>query len=383
MNAHRDIPFGKPILGEEEKQAAWEAMESGVLAHGPRGAAFEAAFSAYTGAPAAAALSSCTAGMHLVWHHLGLGPGDEVLVPAMTHVATAHAVAYTGARPVFADVLPDTGNVDPAALAATVTPRTRAVAVVHYLGLPADMDAVKAVAARHGLFVLEDCALALGSRHRGTHCGLLGDAGCFSFYPVKHITTAEGGMVISRDPALVDRVRKLRAFGMDKAVGERTVPGLYDVEALGYNYRMNEVQAAIGTEQLRRLPGFLEQRRANLAALRAALGGMDEIRQIDSDGDGLDTSAYCHVVLLQGRHAALRNEVVMTLRARGVGTSVYYPHPVPRMRYYAERFGYAAGSFPEAERIADTSIALPVGPHLREDDMVYIAGQLRQVLTEV
>jgi dTDP-4-amino-4,6-dideoxygalactose transaminase len=219
----RVIPFARPMLGEEERAAVRTVMEGTTLVHGPKIEEFEQAFAAYTGAPEAVAVSSCTAAMHLAYLYLGLGPGDEVIVPAQTHVATAHAVEITGAKPVFAEADPATGNIDIKKLAGLVNDRTRALAVVHFMGLPVDMKPVVAFAREYNLFVVEDCALALGSSVDGVHAGLLGDVGCFSFYPVKHITTAEGGMLITRDPAgrphspLTGVRRRPHAGGADNA----------------------------------------------------------------------------------------------------------------------------------------------------------------------
>ena len=198
----REIPFGRPIIGEAERAAVLDVLYGPILVHGPRTIAFENAFAKWTGAPHAISVSSCTAAMHLVYFTLGYGPGDEVIVPAQTHTATAHAVELTGAKAVFVDSERRTGNIDVSAIEAAITPRTRAIAVVHYLGVPVDMAGIGAVAKRHGLFVLEDCALAIGTRIDGVHAGLFGDVGCFSFYPVKHMTTAEGGMIITRNAAL-------------------------------------------------------------------------------------------------------------------------------------------------------------------------------------
>ena len=273
----RAIPFGRPIIGQPELDAVAEVLRGGMLVHGPRTTAFEAGFAAFTGSANAVSVASCTAGMHLVYYALGLGPGDEVVVPAQTHVATAHAVALTGATPVFVDAEADTGNIDLDALPAAVTDRTRAIAVVHFLGYPVRMDRVRAIADPRGLFVMEDAALAVGTQYAGAHAGTLGDAGAFSFYPVKHLTTAEGGMVLVRDGSLAERLRRLRAFGLDQTVDRRPEPGIYDVIELGFNYRMNEIEAAIGGAQLARMPGVLEQRRKNYDALASALTGLDAI----------------------------------------------------------------------------------------------------------
>ena len=211
----RTIPFARPLLGEAEKRAVLGVLDGPTLTHGPKVRQFEAEFARFTGAEHAVAVASCAAAMHLAYVYLGIGPGDEVVVPAQTHVATAHAVEVCGAACVFVDSEPETGNLDLDQLEARVTGRTRALAVVHYLGMPVDLERVRAIAGRHHLFVVEDCALSLGACYRGTHTGLWGDVGCFSFYPVKHITTAEGGMVICRRPEVAEEIAPLRAFGID------------------------------------------------------------------------------------------------------------------------------------------------------------------------
>lgn len=378
----RQIPFGRPQIDEDERTAVLEVLDSPILVHGPRVEDFERAFAAWTGAPEAVAVSSCTAAMHLIWFTLGIGPGDEVIVPAQTHTATAHAVELTGATPVFVDAEPVTGNVDVAAVEAAITPRTVGIAIVHFLGEPADMGALVPLVRRHSLFLLEDCALAIGTRLDGTHAGLHGDAGCFSFYPVKHMTTAEGGMTITRDAELAAKLRHRRAFGVDRHQGERTVPGVYDVTALGLNYRMNELQSAIGSAQVAKLDGFLAQRRANFEALASGLRGVEGLTVLQaSGGSAAQSSYYCLSAVLPAEEAELRLPLVERLRAAGVGTSVYYPRPVPLMTYYRDK--YPGGSWPVASWISDCSVALPVGPHLDQDDAAYIAEELGRALKEV
>lgn len=379
----KEIPFGRPLLGDAEKRAVAEVLEGPVLVHGPRAAAFERDFADWTGAPRAVSVSSCTAGLHLAYFDLGIGPGDEVLVPAQTHVATAHAVAFTGARPVFVDAEIETGNVDLEQLAAAVTERTRAVSIVHFLGYPVAMDRVLEIASAHGLFVVEDCALAIGTRYKGVHAGLFGDVGCFSFYPVKHMTTAEGGMSITRHENLADRLMRERAFGVDRHVGERRVPGQYDVTRLGYNYRMNEIQAAIGIEQLKRMNDFLDRRRENFAALAGAVDRIEEVRRFADDCGDRESSRYCLSILLDDDLIGRRPEIVAHLNERGIGTSVYYPKPVPHMQYYRETYGIGEETFPVAARISGSSIALPVGPHLEPDDMMTIGRTLEEAIASV
>ncbi|RMH55077.1 MAG: DegT/DnrJ/EryC1/StrS family aminotransferase [Candidatus Hydrogenedentota bacterium] len=376
------IPFGRPVMGEEERAAVLEVLSGTVLTHGPRVKAFEESFRTFTGAPFALAVSSCTAALHLAYLYLGLGPGDEVIVPAQTHTATAHAVAYTGATPVFADVDPLNGNIDVTHVKTLINEKTRAICVVHFLGTLGPMEALVEICREKNLFLVEDCALALGTfNEEGVHAGLLGDVGAFSFYPVKHITTAEGGMVITRSEEIAETVGRLRAFGIDRNIpAERKRPGIYEVVDLGFNYRLNEIGAAIGEVQMRRLPEFLEKRRANWETLRNALSGVEEIEVLAAEAPVERSSCYALSALLKPEIGKRRDAIVTELKARGVGTSVYYPHPVPLMPYYRERFGYRDSDFPVARRLSDHSITLPVGPHLEPDTMSFIAEELKNAL---
>jgi dTDP-4-amino-4,6-dideoxygalactose transaminase len=373
----RSIPFARPWLAPEDREAVARVLDGHILTHGPECAEFEREFAGFLGEEAnAVSVSSCMAALHLACLELGVGVGDEVIVPAQTHVATAHAVEWVGARPVFVDCDPGTGNVTAEGVRSAVTERTRAVALVHYAGIPCDMAGIVAVAEEHGLKVIEDCALAVGARIDGEHVGLLGDAGCFSFYPVKHLTTAEGGMFVSRHPDLAERVGRRRAFGVDRTHAERDVPGRYDVPGLGLNYRMSELQAALGRSQLRRIEANLARREANFGVVGAALGDREQVRLVDGPGN----SHYCATVVLADELAPFRGEVVARLNAGGVGTSLYYPQPVPRMAYYREKYGYDGASFPHAEAISDRGIALPVGPHLEHEDVQFVVNALLDAL---
>src|SRR5437016_4083230 len=254
MSEPRTIPFGRPWITDDDRKSVLEVLQGPILTHGPQCKAFEAEFAAFMGKDArAVTMSSCMAALHMAYFALGIGPGDEVLVPAQTHTATAHAVEVVGARPVFVDCDPATGNVTAERLAAAVTPRTKALSVVHFLGIPCRMPEIMEVASRHNLKVIEDCALAVGTRYGDRHVGLFGDAGCFSFYPVKHITTGEGGMFVTKHKELAATVARLRAFGVDRSKVSQATPGLYEVPKLGLNYRMSEMQAALGRSQLRRI----------------------------------------------------------------------------------------------------------------------------------
>ncbi len=376
----RTIAFGKPIIGDEEKKAVCAVMDTGLLVHGPQIKEFEALFARFTGSPHAVGVANCTAGLHLCYFAMGIGAGHEVIVPAMTHTATAHAVELAGAKAVFVDAETKTGNIDIDQIEAAITPRTKAISIVHFLGMPADMVRINAIAKKHGLKVIEDCALAVGSYVDGTHCGLFGDAGSYSFYPVKHMTTAEGGMVTTRDAALAAKLHHVRAFGVDRHQTERTIPGEYDVTALGFNYRMSEVHAAIGIVQMGRLPGILSKRKANYDRITSGLRKIPEIELLESTGGRFQSSYYCQSIILNPALAAKRFEIIKDLKSQGVGTSIYYPKPVPHMSYYKGKYGHGETSFPNAARISYRSIALSVGPHLNEEDMDYTVDALKTAI---
>ena len=390
----RQIPFGRPWMDDSDREAVLGVLNGHILTHGPEGKAFEEEFGAAMRNPAepdepgeniahCVSVSSCMAALHLAYLHFGLGPGHEVLVPAQTHTATVHAVEWVGATPVFVDCDPATGNVTPEALERAITPRTRALSVVHFVGIPCDMPAMMAIAGRHRLMVVEDCAIAVGARFDGRHVGLFGDAGCFSFYPVKHITTGEGGMFVSKHRDVAAAVSRLRAFGVDRAHAERNVPGMYDVTTLGLNYRMSEMQAALGRSQLRRLPENLERRRANFTALKAAVSALPGLRVLDAVDPRAANSHYCASIVFDGALGSRRHDLIAQLNTRGIGTSIYYPHPVPRMTYYRQKYGYDAARFPGAEAVSDRSIALPVGPHITAGDVEYMVEALAACVTEV
>lgn len=379
MTKKLDIPFGRPWIGDEERDAVMEVLNGHILAHGPNGTAFEDGFVEMMGGGFATSTSSCMAALHLSHLHFGVGPGDEVIVPAMTHVATVHAVELTGATPVFVDCELQTGCMKIEAIEAAVTERTKSISVVHFNGIPCGMRRVMEIADASDLRVIEDCALAVGARIDGRHVGLFGDTGCYSFYPVKHITTAEGGMFVSQYEEIVAAVAKFRAFNYDRTHMERKIPGIYDVTGLGMNYRMSEMQAAIGRVQLKKLPEILERRAENFALLRDGLNAIDGVFVLDSTGNGIENSHYCVTAVLSGALARKRDDMVLALNERGIGTSIYYPHPVPRLSYYRTKYGYDSSGYPGAEAISDHSIALPVGPHLEKEGMTAITDNFSEI----
>lgn len=384
MTTQRQIAFARPWITDAEREAVLGVLAGDVLTHGPQAHAFEREFADFMGDGAhAVTMSSGMAALHMAYWQLGIGVGDEVIVTAQTHVATAHAVEVVSARPVFVDCRPEDGNIDPALIEAAITPRTKAIGLVHFLGIPCDMGAIMAIAERRGLKVIEDCALAVGTRYHGVHVGLFGDAACFSFYPVKHITTGDGGMFVSRHKDFAERVAKARAFGVDRSFAERSIPGMYDVPTLGINYRMSDINSSIGRKQLERIGTILERRNANFEALKNGLSVLPNLSILDASKKDEVNSHYCLTVVLEGCLASRRDEAIRRLKEMGVGTSVYYPHPVPRLAYYQNKYGYDPTHFPQAARISDQSIALPVGPHLDGEDMAYIIERFTTIAKEL
>ncbi|MCW5798226.1 MAG: DegT/DnrJ/EryC1/StrS family aminotransferase [Nitrospira sp.] len=382
MTDSMHIPFARPWITDEDRAAVLEVLNGHILTHGPQCKSFEQEFVAFMGGGHAVSVSSCMAALHLSYLHFGIGLGDEVIVPAQTHVATAHAVEWVGATPVFVDCDSRTGNLTASAIEPALTPKTKAISVVHFAGIPCDMPPIVDLAQRYNLRIIEDCAIALGARYRGRHVGLFGDAGCFSFYPVKHMTTGEGGMFVSRHEDVAQAVAKLRAFGVDRTHSERAVPGMYDVPSLGLNYRMSEIQAALGRSQLRRMSVVLAQRASQFDRYRKLAGNLSNIRFIDTDAAECRSSHYCASVVFEGEYAGKRNEMVERLNTAGIGTSIYYPQPVPRMTYYRKKYGCVPGRYPQAEHISDHSVALPLGMHVGDGDVDRIVDTLKSSLTK-
>ncbi len=379
----RNIPFARPYLGKEEREAALEVLNGHVLVHGPKIEEFEKTFANWTNADNSIAVSSCTAGLHLAYFFLNIGIGDEVIVPAMTHVATAHAVEFTGATPIFVDAERNTGNIDLEKLEAAISPNTKAISLVHYLGMPVDMDKINFLAKKYKLFVVEDAALAFGTRFKGVHAGLLGDIGLFSMYPVKHITTLEGGLILSKHPDVLKEISLQRAFGVDRTHSQRKIPGQYDVNMLGFNYRMNELQAAIGQVQIGRLDHFLTKRKENYEIITEILLDTEQIRHFKSSFGNFESSYYCKCIILKKELGDQRTTIINALAEKGIGTSIYYPKPVPDLTFYREKYGFIQNQFPVASEIAYQSIALPTGPHLKNGDADYIGQTFKEIINKI
>lgn len=371
------IPFAKPILGKEEKIVSNKILNGTTLTHGPNCRKFEKAFGKLHNNTSAVTLSNCTSAMFLALKTMNIGIGDEVIVPAMTHIATAHCVSHTGAKPVFCDIDPFTGNIDHKIIPKIITKNTKAIIVVHFIGLPANMEEINKIASNKSLFVIEDCAAALGAKYDKKIVGTLSNVGCYSFYPTKHITTMEGGMLISKSKKIADRVRKLSSFGYNKNLQERSIPGIYDVDLLGYNLRMNEVAAGIGIEQLKKLSNFIKLRKANAKRIKSLLAKETGFNILPSTYDKSKSSDFCINIILDSKYAKFRNKLILDLKSKNLGTSVHYPVCLPNSKFYKKLSKINKEKnlkFPIANHFAKCIISLPCGPHLTKIDVDNIAN---------
>jgi dTDP-4-amino-4,6-dideoxygalactose transaminase len=348
------IPLAHPLIGEEEKRAVMRVLESGQLAQGPVVAEFEEEFARWCGVAHAVAVSSGTTGLHLALLAHGIGAGDEVITAPFTFIASANAVLYTGAKPVFVDVEPDTFCLDPALVEAAITPRTRAILPVHLYGQPAAMVELQDIARRRGLLVIEDACQAHGATVHGVKVGALGNTAVFSLYPTKNMTAGEGGLITTDDDQLASSMRMLRQHGESER---------YKHLVLGYNFRLTDLAAAIGLPQLRHVDAFNVTRRSNAHALSAGLKDVPGIiPPVERPGYGHVYHQYT-VRVTKGR-----DRLRAALAARGIGSGVYYPIPVHRQPVYIER-GYGDQSYPWSEQLAGEVLSLPVHPAVSEADI--------------
>jgi dTDP-4-amino-4,6-dideoxygalactose transaminase len=380
------IPFARPSIGPEEEAGVLSVLRSGWLTTGPVAARFEEAFARVVGVPHALALNSATAGLHLSLEALGIGPGSLVLTTPYTFVATAEVVRYLGADPRFVDVEERTANIDPARLPAALDEadregrRVAAIVPVHVGGRACDMEAITAVATRHGVPVVEDSAHAFPVLHRGRMLGTWGDAGVFSFYATKAITTGEGGMVVTRREDLARRIRVMRLHGIDRDVWNRYTAGSgsweYDVVEAGYKYNLTDLAAAIGVAQLAKAGTFLDLRRRVARAYLAGLGGCDFL---DLPEDTDDNGWHLFVVRLRAEQLSIdRNRFVAELQQRGIGTSVHFI-PLHLMSYYCQRYGLRPEDFPVALRLYRAAISLPIYPSLTEEEIARVIAAVCEV----
>ncbi|MGY3679022.1 perosamine synthetase [Streptomyces sp. TE33382] len=369
-NDQRMIRAAAPVIGEDEIEAAVRVLRGGMVAQGPEVAAFEEEFSKFVDGRHCVAVNSGTSALHLSLMALGIGPGDEVIVPSFTFAATANAVRLVGATPVFADIERDSFCLSPQAAEAAITPRTAAIMPVHLYGHPAAMGPLTALAERHGLAIVEDAAQAHAASLDGTPVGAFGAAACFSFYPTKNMHSLEGGMITTGDAAVARTLRLLRNQGMEQR---------YANEIVGFNVRMTDVAAAIGRVQLRSLDTWTRQRRANAAALDAGLRGV----VTPPVAPGAEHVYHQYTVRIGDRSGKDRDTVSRELLERGVGNAVYYPTPVHRLtpfRTGEKVLGYAVGELPETERAAAEALSIPVHPMLTPQELDRLAATVNEVM---
>src|SRR5262249_24953002 len=377
------LVFGSPEILQPESDEVVAPLRSGRIGTGPKVHAFERAFRAYTGAGHAVAVSSCTAALHLALVAIGLKPGDEVIVPAMTFAATANAVIHAGGRPVLADVDRRTMCLDPEDVERRITPRTRALIPVHFAGRPCDMDALLGLARRHGLTVIEDCAHAVETQYHGRHAGTLGDLGAFGFYVTKNVTTAEGGMVTTADEARAGRIMTLALHGLSADAWKRfSDEGYkhYEVAEPGFKYNMTDLQASLGIHQLRRVEENLVVRRDLWAYYDDAFADLP-VFPVPPEEPGTRHARHLYTLLLDlDRLRAGRDEVQRALPGQRIGTGVHY-RALHLHRYYKEALGYARGDLPNAEWISERTLSLPLSPKLTDDDVLDVVAAVRGTLT--
>ena len=377
------IPFARPDIGEAEIEAVARTLRSGWVTTGPETKAFESEFAAYLGGGVQAiAVNSATAGLHLALEAIGIGPGDEVIAPTLTFTATVEVARYLGADAKLVDVDPVTLNIDPACIEAAITPRTRAILPVHYGGLACDMAAIFDIARRHGLQVVEDAAHALPTTSQGTMVGQLPSAAAvFSFYANKTMTTGEGGMVVTRNERLAQRMRVMRLHGISRDAfdrfSSRTPAWYYEIVAPGFKYNLTDTAAALGRVQLQRLPAFLARRRQLAARYLAELRDLPLV--LPADAPAGETHAW-HLFVLRLSDAArvTRDEVIQRLSDAGIGTSVHYV-PLHRQPYWRDRYGLTPEQFPVAEAAYQRMFSIPLFTAMSDDEQARVIGALRSI----
>ena len=381
----RDVPITKPCFGQEEEKALCEVLRSGWIVQGPRVAEFEGLVADCTGARHAIATSSCTTAQHLALLAIGIGPGDEVIVPSFTFIATANAVEYTGARAVFCDIDLPTFNIDPGRIEEKITERTKALCPVHLFGLCADMERVLEIARRHDLRVVEDAACALGARAGGKHAGTFGIAGCFSFHPRKSITTGEGGMLITDDDGVAAACRSLRDHGSSKSDLERHREGgslLPAYNVIGHNYRMTDIQGAIGVAQMGKFEEILRKRRARAGRYDLLLRDLPWLRTPAVPG-GYEHSYQSYVCLVDRelfggsleKANIFRNRLMASLEECGIATR-QGTHAVHTLGYYSDRYSIDEKEYPNSLEADRLSMTLPLFAEMADEDQEYVMEKL-------
>ncbi len=381
------IPLSQPWFDDDEQREVAAVLASGWVMQGPKVAELETAFREYVGAPWAVAVSSCSTALHLAMRAADIGPGDEVIVPSLTWIATAAAIEECGARPVFCDVRLTDFNIDATQVESLLSPRTRAIIAVNLFGLAADLPAIKAIADRAGVVMIEDAACSLGATVKGKQSGTFGRMGCFSFHPRKSITTGEGGMIVGSDPTDERILRSLRSHGVvaDSHPGKKPPFDLGDFDSLGYNYRLTDIQAAVGVAQMRKLDRILQRRREIAAYYDRELANLELISLPRADR-GLVHSYQSYVLYVDSKgedragnsvSEQCRNQIMLGLETRGIATRPG-THAVHALDYYRTKYGLSPWSCPNSYRAMTQTIALPLYPKMSQRDCEYVVENVRR-----
>ncbi len=380
-NTHKFISYGQQAIDEQDIKAVIETLKSDYLTQGPKIQEFEKALAQEADVRYAVAISNGTAALHAACFAAGIGEGDEVITTPMTFAASANCVLYVGAKPVFADINPSTYNIDPEDIRRKITKKTKAIIPVHYTGQPCDMDEIRKIAEEYGLVIIEDAAHALGAEYKGKKIGGIGHMTTFSFHPVKHITTGEGGAVTTNDEDLYKKLCIFRSHGITRdpdLLLKHEGPWYYEQQELGFNYRMTDIQAALGISQLKKLAGFLQKRREYVETYDKELKNIREIiLPLQAD---YAKSAW-HIYVIQLRLELLkadRKTIFEELRKRNIGVNVHYI-PVYHHPFY-QRLGYEKGLCPHAEKLYEGILTLPLHPGMTGEDQKYVVESLKEVL---
>ena len=379
-NETEKIPFHRSWIGEEEIREVTRTLESGWITTGPRTKAFEEAFAAYHGARHAVGVTSCTEALHLSLIACGVEPGDEVITTPMTWCSTANVVEWIGARPVFVDVHPTRRTLEPAAVEAAITGKTRAIIPVHFAGNACDLDAIDELAAPRGIAVVQDGAHAIETEFKGRKVGGLGTTCCFSFYPIKNITTAEGGMVTTNSDDLAEQIRILRLHGLSLDAYDRYSSGYrhFEVVRVGYKCNMTDVQAALGLHQMDRVEGWLTRRSEIVRAYNDGLDGVEGIEPIEyCDRDGSRSALHLYSVLVPRR-----DDFLQAMQTAGVGVGIHFT-ALHLHKFYREKYGYEPGSFPIAERIGASTLSLPLFPRMEDRQVDRVIDTVKRVYGKI
>lgn len=363
------IPYGRQSINEQDIEAVVNVLKSDYLTTGPKIAEFERKVADYTGAKYAVAIANGTAALHAACYAAGIGEGDEVITTPITFAASSNCVLYCGGTPVFADINPETYNISPEDIERKITPKTKVIIAVHFTGQPCEMEQIHAIAHKYNLTVIEDGAHALGAEYQEKRVGTLSDMTTFSFHPVKHITTGEGGMILTDNPELYQRLKLFRTHGItreEELLTKNDGPWYYEQLDLGYNYRITDIQCALGVSQMDRLPEFLEKRKQIAKRYNEAFAANEQI-QLPYQKEGCDNAWHLYVIRIKN---GKRKEVFEKLRAAGIGVNVHYI-PVYQHPYYRTH-GYAEVTCPNAEEYYKECISLPMYPDLKEEEQEYV-----------